>query len=405
MEPDERKSINDFWLTGINYRKSDAVNRGNYAINSEQYERLLLRAGKHGISEVFVLSTCNRTEIYGFAQNPDMLANLLCSETEGDIEGFRSQAYAKSGNDAIYHIFNVAAGLDSQILGDYEIVGQMKQAYAFAKKQQLTGAFTDRLFNTVLQSSRAIRSETNLSSGTVSVSHAAVQYIKNRLNDCHKTNILVIGSGEIGQNFCKNWLDEFGHKNITIINRTFEKAQSFADSLGLEAAPVADMQRHIQESDIIIVATAAAQPVLTAGHFAASDKKIVIDFSIPKNVDDNVLQYKDITLVGVDELSKINDTTLRKRQAEAPKAQSIIMVYIHQFAEWYLMQQHVPVIKEVKEKLHQLNTELEAAHIQKDKDAIQKALNTMAVKMRKEEQRPGCSYIETIHNYLADASA
>jgi glutamyl-tRNA reductase len=173
------KNISNFFVAGINYKKSDASVRGHFAINNEQYVRILQKAALQGLNELFILSTCNRTEIYGFATSSQQLVGLLCSETIGDANTFTQSAYIKNGTNAIEHAFNVGAGLDSQILGDYEIVGQLKTAVKFAKEQGFVGSFCERLINCVLQSSKIIKNSTQLSGGTVSVSFAAVQYILN----------------------------------------------------------------------------------------------------------------------------------------------------------------------------------------------------------------------------------
>ncbi|WP_118951668.1 glutamyl-tRNA reductase [Taibaiella helva] len=399
-------SAADFWVIGINYRKADTALRGSYAINERRYEAILTDAEHFGVSALFVLSTCNRTEVYGFAAQPGQLIDLLCRHTEGGADTFKEQAYIRNGNEALNHIFNVAAGLDSQILGDYEIVGQMKQAYAFARDRGCTNSFLDRLFNTVLQSSRSIRSGTQLSGGTVSVAFAAVQFIRNHIKSFDHKQILILGSGEIGQTACRNLAALAGKDQITLINRTEEKARLLAEELGLRAAPLEALSGYIRKSDIIIVATAAATPLITVADLQEGDEKILIDLSIPNNINADVQQYKGIVLANVDDLSRISDETLRKRQAEVPKAKELITCHIHEFAEWYLMQQHVPVLKAVKEKLHALNTQLADARLQDDdKQAVQKALNTMAKKMRTEEQRPGCNYIETIHHYLKQTVA
>src|SRR6516225_991381 len=164
--------IHKFCIAGINYKKADAELRSLFAVNEDRYTAILSNASSFGLSEVFVLSTCNRTEIYGFTDGADDLINLLCLETSGDVQTFKQSAYIKKGVEAIEHIFNVGAGLDSQILGDYEIVGQLKTAAKFSKQHDFLGAYLERLVNTVLQSSKLIRSNTQLSSGTVSVSFA-----------------------------------------------------------------------------------------------------------------------------------------------------------------------------------------------------------------------------------------
>src|SRR6478609_5789324 len=178
MDVQQFKNIESFFVAGINYKKSDAATRGLFAVSPEQYSAILHTASAIGLTELFVLSTCNRTEIYGFAHSSQQLIELLCSKTTGDAQAFAEAAYIKSGIAAIEHLFQVGAGLDSQILGDYEIVGQLKTAVKFAKEAGFVGAFTERLINSVLQSSKQIKNNTALSGGTVSVSFAAVQYIK-----------------------------------------------------------------------------------------------------------------------------------------------------------------------------------------------------------------------------------
>ncbi|PSK89713.1 glutamyl-tRNA reductase [Taibaiella chishuiensis] len=402
MHTDDKHSISDFWVIGINYRKSDTALRGQYAINEQQYAQLLETAPAYGISELFVLSTCNRTEVYGFSKDASSLITLLCSCTEGDSDHFFRQAYIRNGNEALKHIFNVAGGLDSQILGDYEIVGQMKLAVAFAKERGYVGTFTERLFNSALQASRAIRSETQLSSGTVSVAYAAVQFILNVVPDLSQKKILIIGSGKIGKNTCRNLVEKAGREQITLVNRTEERARQFAEELGLQVGAYRDLEQHITDSDIIIVATNATSPVLRKAHLAAGDKKVLIDLSIPNNIDPEVRDYAGVQLADVDALSKINDETLRRREAEVPRAKALITCQIHDFAEWYLMRRNVPVLKAVKQKLNELNNQLFEARKDTDNQAVQKALNGMAMKMRTEERRPGCNYIETINDYMSN---
>src|SRR5690349_24992106 len=156
------KDISKFYVAGINYKKTDAEVRGQFAINNDQYTKLLSLAPSFGVNEFFILSTCNRTEIYGFAEHPIQLTTLVCSETEGSVSTFEQIAYIKNGSEAINHLFSVAAGIDSQILGDYEIIGQIKQAVKIARSKKMIGAFMDRLVSSVLQSSKAIKNQTSL---------------------------------------------------------------------------------------------------------------------------------------------------------------------------------------------------------------------------------------------------
>src|SRR5688572_9864429 len=212
--------ISKFYAIGINYKKSNATTRGLFAVTTEQYAAILEKSTATGLAELFILSTCNRTEIYGFAENAQQLINLLCSQTKGDIATFTELAYIKHGKQAIQHLFEVSAGLDSQILGDYEIVGQIKAAVRFSKERGFIGIFIERLVNFVLQSSKAIKNETAISGGTISVSFAAIQYIREKVAEIADKKIVLLGTGKIGRNTCKNLVDYLDTKNITLINRT-----------------------------------------------------------------------------------------------------------------------------------------------------------------------------------------
>ena len=162
-----QKNISSFFVAGINYKKTDAALRGQFAINNEQYATILDLAPSYNLNELFVISTCNRTEIYGFSEDAATLCNLICSQTEGSVATFTEIAYIKNGKDAIQHLFDVAAGLDSQILGDYEILGQLKLAVKFARDRHFIGAYLDRMISTVLQTSKLNKNKNALIGGTV----------------------------------------------------------------------------------------------------------------------------------------------------------------------------------------------------------------------------------------------
>lgn len=402
--------INQFYLAGINYKKTDASGRGQFAINNEQYASLLRKAGLRGFPEIFVLSTCNRTEIYGLVNTPDELTALLCSETAGSIETFNQHAYIKQGYEAVEHLFRVAAGLDSQILGDYEIVGQMKLAVKFARDRGYIGTFLERLTNIVLQSSKKIKNDTALSSGTVSVSFAAIQFLKDNVPDIRHKKILLLGTGKIGRNTCKNIVDYLETDHITLINRTEEKARELAQEMNLRTASYKFVRQEIEDADVVIVATSSEEPVITKESLQHSSPKIMIDLSIPNNIEPGAKELPQITLVNVDDLSKINDATLQKRLAEVPRAKAIIGEYIEEFREWYNMRKYVPLLKEVKQKLTAISgSELFLSIKQAEmaeavgcsySDAVQKAISTMAVKMREDNLKPGCTYIETLHDFI-----
>ena len=390
-----------FTVIGINYKKTDASIRGQFAISNEQYEKILSIAPEKGINELFILSTCNRTELYSITHDPQQLMELLCSQTEGDIATFNELAYIKTGTAAVQHLFEVCAGLDSQILGDYEILGQIKKAVKFAKEHGFVGTFTERLVNSILQSSKAIKTSTELSGGTVSVSFAAVQYIKENISNIQDKKILVLGTGKIGRNTCKNLVDYLVTKNITLVNRTEEKAQQLAGELGLRTAPISQLNDEISGADIILVSTNAEEPVILSKQLQGAGSKLVIDLSIPCNVEAVAGMLEGITLVDVDALSKIKDETLQKRKNEVPKALSIITEHYKEFIDWYDMRRHVPVLREVKNKLQELDSTIYAVQQSSDsKEKIQKVINSLAIKMRN-EVTPGCQYIQAINEFIA----
>jgi glutamyl-tRNA reductase len=405
MDPHYFKTISNFFVAGINYKKSDAAVRGQFAISSTQYATLLEKAALQGLNEIFVVSTCNRTEIYGFGHSSRQLVDLLCAETAGDAATFLSSAYIRQGADAISHLFEVGAGLDSQILGDYEIVGQLKTAVKFAKEHGFVGGFTERLINCVLQASKSIKNHTELSGGTVSVSFAAVQYIRSMIQNASEKKILLVGVGKIGRNTCKNIVDYVGTRTITLINRSPEKAQELATELNLEARPIESLAAEISAADVILVATNAAEPTILSKHLEGQGHKWIIDLSIPYNVEAAAQALPNVQLVNVDELSKMKDETLRMREGEVPKARAIIGEIMAEFNEWMEMRRHVPLLKDLKVKLNTLYTHpdcgLTSPACPKVRDTqIQKVLNETAGRI-KEQNTGGCQYITALKEFIS----
>ena len=404
MENQYFKNIPNFYIAGINYKKSDASVRGQFAIGAEQYAAVLALAAEQGLNEIFILSTCNRTEIYGFAHSSQQLVDLLCSQTAGDAETFKKAAYIKNGLEAIQHLFNVGAGLDSQILGDYEIVGQLKAAVKAAKESGFVGAFTERLINCVLQSSKIIKNTTSLSGGTVSVAFAAVQYIANMVPHPSGKKILLLGVGKIGRNTCKNLVDYLETKNITLINRSPEKAAALACELGLNQASIENLAEEIAKADIILVATNSAQPVIRKEHLEGRGEKLILDLSIPYNVSDDAQLLPNVQMINVDKLSKLKDETLKMRLAEVPKAKGIISELMIEFQDWCEMRRHVPMLKELKVKLKELYGHpqyVQTTTCPKKIDVhIQRVLNETAGKIKLQNQR-GCQYIHALSDFIS----
>lgn len=394
-------------MAGISYKKTDASVRGLFTITNDQYLRILALAQSAGIPELFILSTCNRTEIYGLAGDADTLIKLLCTETSGSSADFKNLCYIKGGCNAVAHLLHVSAGLDSQVLGDYEIVGQVKLAAKIAKEAGGIGPFLERLINTALQASKAVKTGTCLSGGTVSVSFAAIQFIRDHIVNYKAKKILVVGTGKIGRNTCRNLVDYLHTKNITLINRTEEKAKAVAEESALQYAPVSRLSAEADAADIIITSTNSSLPVIYAPFFVENKPRLIIDLSVPYDVDPAVKKLDNIRLLNVDELSKMKDETLQKRQAQVPQAAAILAAHVEEFISWCNMRLHVPVLVSLKTKLQQLDIAhlggcppVMEASMKIKEQKIQKVINTTAKKLRSQNSH-GCNYIQAINEFMA----
>ena len=334
-----------FYNIGVSYVKADAKTRGKYSLSKEHQKALLVMAKEKNFEGVFVLSTCNRTEISGFAAHPYQLIQLLCHFSEGTIEEFATISNVYKNQEAINHLFRIGTGLESQILGDYEIVGQLRQSFKMAKAQQTTNAYLERLLNCVMQASKKVKNETKLSSGTTSVSYAAVQYIMKNLPNYNAKNILVFGLGKMGKHTCKNLAEYTQNKSVCLINRTEEKATAFVkDHVSIRKATLENLEQEIEHTDVLIVSTAASKPTILKKHISANKQLLILDLSMPENVAKEVADLKGITLVNVDALSKITDETLAVRLQEVPTAEAIIALHKKEFNDWLNHRRFTPAI-------------------------------------------------------------
>lgn len=341
-----------FYNIGVSYVKADAQTRGKFSLSKENQLALLEEAKATGLGELFVLSTCNRTEISGFAEHPFQLIQLLCKHSSGSVEEFAKVSYINKSQDAIHHLFRMGTGLDSQILGDYEIVGQLRQAFKQAKENGTTNAYLERMLNCVMQASKRVKNETKLSSGTTSVSYAAVQYLIKNLPNYNTKNILVFGLGKMGKHTCLNLAEYTQNKTVSLINRTEDKVDEFIEENPIvKKANYNNLNKEIANADVLIVSTGASLPTVTKDHILTSKELLVLDLSMPANVSAEVKELQNVTLVNVDELSKITDETLAVRQQEIPVAEAIIEEHKAEFNEWLNHRKFVPAINALKQSL------------------------------------------------------
>ncbi len=353
---------NTFYAVGLSYKKADAETRGKFSLDEIAKNSLLTQAQKESIEALVVTSTCNRTEIYGLAQHPYQLIKLLCDNSKGTVEDFQQVAYVYKGKEAVNHMFRVGTGLDSQILGDFEIISQLKTAFTQSKSLGLVNNFLERLINSVIQASKKIKTETEISSGATSVSFAAVHYIFKNVEDISNKNILLFGAGKIGRNTCENLVKHTKHSHITLINRTKDKAEKLAQKLNLIVKDYADLQLELQKADVVVVATGAQNPTVDKTILTLKKPLLILDLSIPKNVNENVKEIDSVSLVHLDQLSQITDETLEKRKQYIPAAEAIIEEIKQEFFEWSKQRKFAPTIHALKEKLNyikdlELNTQ------------------------------------------------
>jgi len=354
MENGNISKHSTFYVVGLSYKKADADIRGKFSLDDVGKKNVLKQAQQEGVESLLVTSTCNRTEIYGFAQHPFQLIKLLCDNSQGTVEDFQKVAYIFKNQEAVRYMFRVGTGLDSQILGDFEIISQIKSAFTESKSMNLVNAFIERLVNSVIQTSKRIKNETEISSGATSVSFASVRYIFSNIDDIANKNILLFGTGKIGRNTCENLVKHTKHEQITLINRTKDKAERLARKLDLVVKDYSDLQLEIQKADVLVVATGAQNPTVDKAILNLKKPLLILDLSIPKNVNENVTTVDGVTLVHMDHLSQITDETLENRKKHIPAAEVIIEEIMDDFMAWTKQRKFAPTIHALKEKLNSI---------------------------------------------------
>lgn len=354
-----------FFAIGLSYKKADAEIRGNFSVSATAQEAILAQAKKENLPGLVVISTCNRTELYGFAPTTTHLIKILCEHTHGTIEEFHQVAYIYEAEEAINHLYKVGTGLDSQILGDFEIIGQLKVGFKNAKSIGLVNPYMERLINSVIQASKRIKTETEISSGATSVSFAAVQYIMARVPYVSDKNILLFGTGKIGRNTCENLVKHTRNEHITLINRTKSSAEKIAGKFNLLVKDYANIQSEIAQTDVLVVATGAQKPTINKDLIHSTKPLLILDLSIPKNVAQDVTELENVTLIHLDQLSKMTDDTLKRRQAYIPKAEAIIDEIKDDFNSWLETRKFAPTIQALKTKLIQIQEQELTTHRKK----------------------------------------
>lgn len=344
-----------FCAVGINHWKADVALRERFSLSEVQKKAFFEDARNRGLLNLLVISTCNRTELFAFDADPVLVVDLLVAHSAGTRDDFDRSGFVCRGEQAIRHLLRVAVGLDAQILGDLQIIKQVKQAYEYTCERGVVHAVMHRLMQFVLRAHKRSRTETGLASGAATTAYAAVQFARKELKSFRNKSILLVGTGKIGKITCKNLLS-LGARNVTLLNRSRGRAELLGERFAL---PVADFNRLpevLAEADLAIVATGADRPVIGREHLARLEKTarrlVMLDLSVPRNVDPEIEDHPNVKLVNMDHLNDTTDEAYRRREKNVPLVEAIIDEEIANFQTWLSEQKVVPTIRALGEKLH-----------------------------------------------------
>jgi glutamyl-tRNA reductase len=356
--PQQKETYNSqhFTVISLSYEKADAFTRGRFAFFENHIAPFLALMNQRNLGDAFVLSTCNRTEIYATTNDPEGVAEVFCICLGVALQDFLPLVDIKTHHQAVAHLFRVAGGLESQILGDFEIISQIKKAYQnFKTYRKNSNALVEKAINTAIQISKRIKNETGISHGAASVAYAAVHYILNHPRVANIKNIMLLGVGEIGQNTLENLMKHLQGPAVKIANRNHEKAEKISKKYKIPQIDYADFKTELQHTDVLIVATAASHPIVFEADFGPRDI-LVLDLSMPPNVEPSAGLLPQVGLVNVDELSQQIAHTIAQRQKEIPKAEAILAEMTTDFNAWEQKRVVIPQIKNIKQHFELLQS-------------------------------------------------
>ncbi|TVQ66139.1 MAG: glutamyl-tRNA reductase [Balneolaceae bacterium] len=350
-------TFQDFTAIGITHWDAPVEIREKFSLNSDCMSLLLEGAEREGIRSLFIVSTCNRTEIFALGASTKELIRLLTTYSHGTLDEFHSYGFELEGERAVRHLFSVATGLDSQILGDLQIVKQVKEGYEFSASRGMVSGEMHRLIQHLFRAHKRSRNETSLGHGAATVAYAAVKFAMQTFDNLVSKNILLVGTGKIGKVTCKN-LVNLGASKLTLINRSRDRAEFVAGKFNLEVADMEQLPQQIADADLIIVATGASEPVIRPEHMIPSIEspkfKVMLDLSVPRNIDPKVASLDFVDVANMDMLSDVTDEAYKKREKEVPLVKNIIEDEISSFMLWLNEQRVVPTIKALTRKFESI---------------------------------------------------
>ncbi len=393
----------NFWVLGISYQKADLALREKYCLSPTQAESLILDYRSAGGSGIVVLSTCNRTELYGFADDADQLLDLFLKHCSDDAnkEEWTKLGIVKKNQAAIEHLLRVGSGLESKILGDFQIIGQLKKAFDQSKTLGATNAFLERLVNVAVEASRRVKNETDLCSGAASVSFAAVQYIKQHLPSLKDIKVLLLGTGDIGQATCSNLIKHLPGVELTLMNRSQEKALALAEKYQLETLPFSQLSQGIAKADVVVVATGASAPTVTDQHFPQElTKTLFLDLSVPRNVHQSVEEHPRCQVAHVDQLIDLTREAIERRSEEIPLAEQMLDEAAQGFYQWLKKRRFAPVLQALKAELSEIQRREIQTLAKKNPDTDPDQLEMLGARMVQKITNRFASYL---HQHPGDA--
>jgi len=347
-----------FRVVSISYKKAPLQIRERLALDESETKAFYLKLKEVlGVVEALVISTCNRTEVY-FKSDLDLSSEVikLLAVNKG-VSSSEIESYFEIINEesaATNYLFEVALGLQSQVIGDQQIINQVKNAYQWSADMQMAGPFVHRVLHTVFYANKRLVQETSFRDGAASTSYVTIDLMESFLPMLVNPSILVLGLGEIGEDIAKT-LFEKGIKNVSVCNRTKEKAVEIAKSFEMGVLDYMDLSEKIQYFDVVISSVRAESPVVKAAYLA--NKKAItylFDLSVPRSIESEVENIPGVVLYGLDEIQKRSDEALEKRKSAIPQVKTIISEMVLEVANWSKEMMVSPTIQKLKNALEQI---------------------------------------------------
>ena len=344
------------WALGLNHNTAPLDLRGRFAFAVEQMGPSLttLRNTFTGDSEVAILSTCNRTEIYGAGTHTQMQQTLAWLAQSGGVpmDALQGHTYELTESDAARHAFRVASGLDSMVLGEPQILGQMKDAVRAASEAGALGTTLNQLFQRSFAVAKEVRSSTEIGAHSISMAAAAVRLAGQLFEELAQTKVLFVGAGEMIE-LCATHFAARQPKALAIANRTLERGEKLALQFGGDVMRLSDLPLRLHEFDIVISCTASTLPLIGLGAVERALKQrkhrpmFMVDLAVPRDIEPEVKSLEDVYLYTVDDLSQVVQTGQANRQAAVAQAEAIIDVGVQNFAHWLEQRSNVPLIQQL----------------------------------------------------------